>query len=360
MGKIRRLINELQGAVTAYRSRMYPCFVHSGEAELELPVFVYHHVRAHEFERHLLHLQRNGYRTITCETFSTILAGELEDDQRNVMLTFDDGFDDLYHTVYPLIRKYDTKVVVYLIAGWIGTDGMLTWNQIREMQESGLFDFQSHGMFHSKIFVDSNPVDVYRSGDFSRNDWNHPETKSAGSNTPGVGIDEYYPLFRAASRFGDARRFIPSGSFVSAFQEKAGLQDCTGNEAEIRQVLEQCPVERGSFESAEEQQAAIQEDLLDSKRIIEQEVPKSTVTHFAYPWFEHGEVTKGVLKELGFKSAVIGMKAGRQGNKAGDDPLTAVRVNGDFVLSLPGKGRRSFINIMIRKMLRRITAGSQA
>jgi len=95
-----------------------------------------------------------GYRTAT-------LAEWLKDDipENHVLLTFDDGYDDLYDELLPLVIEHHYTPVVFLVADRIGDSNvwdqasglrarnLLTLEQIREMQKYGV-EFGSHTLTH--------------------------------------------------------------------------------------------------------------------------------------------------------------------------------------------------------------------
>ncbi len=63
---------------------------------------------------------------------------------KNMVLTFDDGYDDFYEVVFPLLKKYNAKAVVYIIGSEIDKAGYLKSWQIKELDESGLVEIGNH------------------------------------------------------------------------------------------------------------------------------------------------------------------------------------------------------------------------
>jgi biofilm PGA synthesis lipoprotein PgaB len=74
-----------------------------------------------------------------------------------VLLTFDDGLASFYSRVYPLLRLFRYPAVVSVVSSWIETEAavdyvgikrqagdFLSWEQLREMQDSGLVEIASH------------------------------------------------------------------------------------------------------------------------------------------------------------------------------------------------------------------------
>lgn len=94
-------------------------------------------------EAQLQYLQENGYTTVFFEELSR--ADEIE---KPVLLTFDDGYDDNYTHLFPLLQKYGAKANIFLVTGGLGGEHYLTEDQVRQMQESGLVSFQSHTVSH--------------------------------------------------------------------------------------------------------------------------------------------------------------------------------------------------------------------
>jgi peptidoglycan/xylan/chitin deacetylase (PgdA/CDA1 family) len=92
--------------------------------------------------------------------YHPIAISELEDcyvykkeiHRNAVLLTFDDGYSDNYHYAYPLLQEKKVPVTIFLSTGQVGTAGnMLTWEQVKEMHESKLVEFASHGVNHKRL-----------------------------------------------------------------------------------------------------------------------------------------------------------------------------------------------------------------
>jgi len=88
-----------------------------------------------------------------------------------VALTFDDAYDDFYTTVYPILLERRLSATVFVPTGFIESNHHLyvskngkshkhhlTWNQMREMQSSGLVEFGSHTHSHIDAVVNFNSL----------------------------------------------------------------------------------------------------------------------------------------------------------------------------------------------------------
>lgn len=138
-----------------------------------VPVLMYHavgddpwgidelFVTTENMRQQISYLQENGYDLIF---FSDL--DHLSDYDKPILLTFDDGYDDNYTQLLPILKEYQVKVTVFVITGFLGTEHYLTAEQAREMSDSGLVDIQSH------------TVDHYELSDLSREDQEYQMAQS--------------------------------------------------------------------------------------------------------------------------------------------------------------------------------------
>lgn len=108
-------------------------------------------IRPEMFERQLLFLKANGYTLISLTELETACKAGRSSVKKPVLLTFDDGHADNYFNLFPLLKKYNVPALIFLITDRVGTDGYLTWQQVQEMQQSGLVSFGSHSCSHRRL-----------------------------------------------------------------------------------------------------------------------------------------------------------------------------------------------------------------
>ena len=104
-------------------------------------------------------LKANGYHIVSLEDVLQAEQGGRPLPKDAVLLTFDDGLESFYTRVYPLLRAYNYPAVAALVGSWIdlppgktfaynsgdcGRDCFLSWDQVRQMQQSGLVEYASH------------------------------------------------------------------------------------------------------------------------------------------------------------------------------------------------------------------------
>ncbi len=113
-----------------------------------------YYIAPRRFKDLMRRFQRMGYKTATtAQWLQDKTPGNL------VLLTFDDGYDDLYNELLPLVIEHGYTPVIYLVVDRIGATNvwdqqsglrarnLLTLEQIREMQKHGV-EFGSHTLTH--------------------------------------------------------------------------------------------------------------------------------------------------------------------------------------------------------------------
>lgn len=109
--------------------------------------------------QHLAFLRHEGWSFVGIDALLAARDGRRPLPARAVLLTFDDGYDDDYTRVLPLLRAFEAPAVFALVTSWMEApaggsfdyDGqpmprarLITWAQARQMQASGLCEFASH------------------------------------------------------------------------------------------------------------------------------------------------------------------------------------------------------------------------
>lgn len=132
--------------------------------KLIVPIFMYHHVSnepvrdllnynltvtTNDFARQLTWLQQRGYHSISeTDLFDSLYYGKVLP-THPVMLTFDDGYEDMFTDALPVLLAHHDRGVFYIITGMIGGSYM-TWDQIRKLANDGM-QVASHTIHHVNI-----------------------------------------------------------------------------------------------------------------------------------------------------------------------------------------------------------------
>ena len=126
--------------------------------DVAVPVLMYHavsdnlwgieelFVSPEDMRSQLEYLKDNGYDPIF---FSDL--PNLDDYDKPIILTFDDGYDDNYTELFPILQEFSIKATVFVITGMLGDEHYMTSEQARQMSDSGLVDIQSHTRDHQEL-----------------------------------------------------------------------------------------------------------------------------------------------------------------------------------------------------------------
>ena len=108
-------------------------------------------------ERHFDYLVKEHYTSVSFDVVLKSMRTSTVLPPRSVIITFDDGYRDTYTIVFPLLKRYNLKATVFLVAGriaqtntWDAThEPLMDTREIREMADSGLVEFGLHSYDHA-------------------------------------------------------------------------------------------------------------------------------------------------------------------------------------------------------------------
>jgi len=99
------------------------------------------------FREQMQYLHNNGYRTLS---LNELLNGTSHHQQKSVIITFDDGWENNYTEAFPILREEGLTATIFVVTGFMGTQRYLSWEQLREMYEGGI-SIQSHTANHRPL-----------------------------------------------------------------------------------------------------------------------------------------------------------------------------------------------------------------
>jgi peptidoglycan/xylan/chitin deacetylase (PgdA/CDA1 family) len=136
---------------------------------LRVPILIYHYIGGNpnpadtaryalsvtpdKFNAQMKYLAENGYTPITLNILYAIYNGTAQAPAKPIVLTFDDGYVDFYYNAFPILQSYGFHAVAFLPTGLIDNyPGFhMTWDQVRQINSSGLIDFESHSVSHPNL-----------------------------------------------------------------------------------------------------------------------------------------------------------------------------------------------------------------
>jgi peptidoglycan/xylan/chitin deacetylase (PgdA/CDA1 family) len=102
------------------------------------------------FESHMKYLRDNGYTVIPLRQLVDHYRGKAPAPKpKSVVIVEDDAHKSVYSDMLPIIRKYGYPVTIFAYPSAISNAKYaMTWEQLRELKKTGLFDVQSHTYWH--------------------------------------------------------------------------------------------------------------------------------------------------------------------------------------------------------------------
>lgn len=207
-----------------------------------VPILMYHSidqnykssklsVSPESFARQMEFLRKNHYNVVPLEKVIPYLEKREKPPVKTIAVTLDDGYENNYQIVYPILKKYNIPATIFIIINRVGAPGFVTWEQIKEMSDSGLVTIGSHTKVHfwllnsDKSFLDEEivgskkileeklgrPVNAFCYPMGSFDEASKKAVRDAGylcavsTNPPGVSPDDIYAIRRVkVSRSSDS------------------------------------------------------------------------------------------------------------------------------------------------------------
>ncbi|MBU2643137.1 polysaccharide deacetylase family protein [bacterium] len=279
-----------------------------------IPVICYHRIDKSDsispeiFETHLRYLQKAGYQSIGQMDLRDHLSGAKRLQGKHVLLTFDDGYQDFYHHAYPLLKKYKTRALVFLIGSHVVSDpgrsfpdpppdydrlhrmaseknfsGFLSLEQIREMQASGMVEFGGHTQTHGISLVSSQISGAYAGEQLK---WYVPAD---------LNLTEGRPLFQMAPNL-YGPRFVPDREFVKRYTQLLNGDGLTAEETAVRLQL----LPRGVMEPEADWQQRLQTEIVEARNLLEGMLEQPVIS-FCWPWGIEGEEARETALVAGYE-----------------------------------------------------------
>ena len=140
-----------------------------------VPVLMYHSINTHiakemsglavspaTFDRQMNFLRSHNYNVVPLEDLVALIKDNKKIPPKTIAITFDDGYADNYSYAFPVLKKYRIPATIFIIVNEVGRKegDRLSWEQIKEMQGSGLVTFGSHTLRHERLVNIKSPQDL--------------------------------------------------------------------------------------------------------------------------------------------------------------------------------------------------------
>ena len=129
--------------------------------EVSVPILLYHHISDAQpknryyisptvFREHMQALHNAGWTAITTAILADMLRGAAPLPEKAVVITFDDGAQDVYENAFPIMQEMGYPGVFFLVSSALGSEGYVSANQAKEMTAAG-WEIGSHSMTHADL-----------------------------------------------------------------------------------------------------------------------------------------------------------------------------------------------------------------
>ncbi len=165
----------------------------------------------------------------------------------------------------------------------------MSWSEIREMQDSGLVDFQAHTHLHRTVFSEMKLSEIV--------DLNHKQINAlhlfSGKAETG------FPILKNRGET-SCQTLLLKPEFFYDFQSKIkGLNAKEAQEAGKAFIKAEGKTYISGKESAKEMKTRVAQEMSTNKHLIELHLSRK-VQHFAWPWGHHSKAGKKAIQDLGF------------------------------------------------------------
>lgn len=132
----------------------------------KIPILIYHHltpdskqwnystISPEKFKKEMLYLKSLGYTTINFKDYIEYKENGKKLPDNPIIITLDDGYYSNYEYAYPILKELKMKATISVIGWAVGREynkdnatpisRHFTWEQAKEMYDSGLIDIQNH------------------------------------------------------------------------------------------------------------------------------------------------------------------------------------------------------------------------
>jgi len=138
-----------------------------GARAIRLPILMYHYVRTRPstrvdrlgyrlsvspavFQSQMDWLFTHGYHPVNFNQLRTYFAGKSPLPSRPVVITLDDGYQDLYTAAFPILQMHHFTAVAYIVSGFIDKRGYVTSDEVVQLDRAGI-EIGSHTVSHPDL-----------------------------------------------------------------------------------------------------------------------------------------------------------------------------------------------------------------
>jgi peptidoglycan/xylan/chitin deacetylase (PgdA/CDA1 family) len=156
-------------ACFVWSTRTTPAAQAASDRVATVPILLYHgipnnspasdryNVSLAKFEEQMKLLKDYGYKTISIQQLANHLNKGYVLPERPIVISFDDGYQNVYDNAFPIMARYGFTGTVYIVANRLQSDGFMNKKVLQALVENG-WEVGSHGMTHTELTQNHNLV----------------------------------------------------------------------------------------------------------------------------------------------------------------------------------------------------------
>ena len=142
-------------------------------------------------------------------------------EEKKILLTIDDGFQSFYDNAWPILKKKNIPFILFISTAYVGKNGYMNWEQIKEIEKSGLGIIGNHSHTHKYLVDETNNQIV--------NDLN----QAIALFEKELGHSPSYFSYPFGEYSNDFKKILINLNFNVAFGQHSGVIDGTKNYLEL-------------------------------------------------------------------------------------------------------------------------------
>lgn len=112
-------------------------------------------VRTSVFEKQMKFLREHNYNVVRLRDVVEFIEGRGQLPERAVAITADDGRRTVFTEMKPIVERYRIPVTLFIYPSAISNASYaMTWEQLKQLQATGLFDIESHTYWHPNFRIE--------------------------------------------------------------------------------------------------------------------------------------------------------------------------------------------------------------
>jgi len=176
-------------------------------------------IKITDFIKQINLIKKNNFTFISAEDFENSLANLQS--KKKILLTIDDAFKSFYDQAWPILKKNKIPFILFVNTREIGSNGYMTWDQIKEISREKFVHIGNHSYSHDYL-VDKTSDEISYDIDLAIAEFK----KNLGYNSPFFS----YPFGEYNINF---KNIIKNFGFKYAFGQHSGVVDETKNFYEL-------------------------------------------------------------------------------------------------------------------------------